>query len=158
MREIPLTQGKFAIVDDSDYEELMRWKWCYRSGYALRSEHVCMRDGKQIQKTILMHRVINKTPEALETDHINGNTLDNRKSNLRNATHAQNLRNQRQRNRNKSGFKGVSFEKRRSLWRAVISFEGKYMHIGYYETARAASDAYKKAAAEYFGEFAYGAY
>ena len=86
MKTIPLTQGKVAIVDDEDYTWLMQWKWHSSYGYAMRRERTW--SGKQ--KGIFMHRVVNKTPLGLETDHINRNKLDNRKENLQSVTHQEN--------------------------------------------------------------------
>lgn len=91
MKKIPLTRGQFAIVDDDDYAPLSEYKWhLLTSGtgpyYAART------DRSNGQKAVMMHRVINNTPDGLVTDHINGNSLDNRKENLRSLTNFENLR------------------------------------------------------------------
>lgn len=87
MREIKLTQGKFALVDDEDYEKVNRHKWYYhKEGYARRNSS--RHDGKQ--KVLFMHNLIIDVPEGLYPDHRNGNGLDNRKENLRISTNAQN--------------------------------------------------------------------
>lgn len=98
MKKIKLTQGKYALVDDDDFEELNKYKWCYIGcGYAVRSV------GKRLhQKTVYMHRVIMNTPKGYETDHINHDRLDNRKCNLKVCTPCENQRNQPK--PNKHGF------------------------------------------------------
>ena len=89
-KSIPLTQGKYAIVDADNYEWLMQWKWSYRDGYAKRSVHIPMAAGLRKQVPITMHGVILPPCNGLVPDHINGNGLDNRRENLRLATQQQN--------------------------------------------------------------------
>ena len=85
MKEIPLTRGKFALVDDEDYEWLSQWKWyCSTTGYAVRG---CK------NRILYMHREIAKTKPGMLTDHINRNKLDNRKENLRFCSHRENMKN-----------------------------------------------------------------
>jgi len=98
MRTIKLTQGKFAIVDDCDFEWLNQWKWHYSAGYVV---------SKMGGKNIYLHRFILQTPPKMDTDHINHNKLDNRRKNLRVATRSQNKQNTLISRANKSGFKGV---------------------------------------------------
>ena len=101
MKKIKLTQGKVALVDDGDFEWLSQWKWTYKNGgYAYRSIGS--------KGHIFLHRAIMKSPKNLEIDHINGNGLDNRRSNLRFATHKQNIRNQQKQKNRTSKYKGVS--------------------------------------------------
>ena len=114
MREILLTKGKVALVDDDIFEKLNQYKWQYHGkGYAIRSvtEH-----GKN--RGILMHREILKTPEGMETDHRNGNKLDNQRCNLRVCTAVQNRRNRAATKSNTSGYKCVYWDKRRKNWQA----------------------------------------
>lgn len=87
-------------------------------------------------------------------DHINGNPSDNRISNLRQATQAQNLQNTRRRRDNKSGFKGVGFHNRKGCWRSEIRINGRRTFLGYFACPTAAHIAYCKAAKEHFGEYA----
>lgn len=102
-KKIKLTQGKHAIVDDEDFERLSQYKWYYHhEGYAVRNSKENMR-----RRLISMHRIINNTPDGKVTDHINGDKLDNRKSNLRSCTHAENARNSKLRSDSSSGMKGV---------------------------------------------------
>ena len=104
MKKIELTRNKFTLVDDEDYEGLTRNKWCCsKSGYA-----TC----KKNNKTVYMHKVIMGNP-TLSVDHINGNKLDNRKSNLRLATHSNNTKNRSKNKTSNSKYKGVGFEKRK---------------------------------------------
>lgn len=148
MKKIQLTQGKVATVDDEDFEWLNQWKWCAtchknnsNNFYAIRAEN---------GTNVLMHRVILKTAQYV--DHINGNTLDNRKENLRPCNPSQNIANSKISKNNKSGYKGVY--KARNKWRANIMIAGKTIHLGTWETAEMAAMAYDKKAKEVFGEFA----
>ncbi len=150
MKTIPLTQGKVAIVDDEDYDYLMQWKWHYDRGYARRKYRI---DGNKT-KGIFLHRVINKTPKSLFTDHINGNKLDNRKENLRNCTNKQNQRNSRKQLNTSSKYKGVCFDRQTNLWKATIRTGKGNKHIGRYANALEAALAYDGMAAILFGEFA----
>ena len=156
MKLIPLTKGLSAIIDDEDYPELMKYQW-YAVGkpgkeYAARfGSH----DGHQSSQHIRMHRVLMNAPNDVEVDHINGNTLDNRKSNLRLASRAENSRN---RTKFKVGgysmFKGVTYHKRDGYWQAGIKVDGKSVHLGCFKNEIESAKAYNDAALRYFGEFA----
>jgi hypothetical protein len=154
-RKIPLTQGRFAIVDPQDYPRLSRYKWrlCRTKGknvlYAERS--VRLPGGRYSR--ILMHRQLIKAPEGYVIDHINGNGLDNRRANLRLATVAQNAWNSRKRNP-RSGYKGVCFASDKCMWRAAIVCHGRRIHLGYFHSKIDAAKAYDSAAKKYYGEFA----
>lgn len=154
-KEIELTQGKYALVDDADYAELSKHKWTLIRGdhhrapdYAVRSVKI---DGKP--KAILMHRQIMGFPNC-GIDHIDGNGLNNCRENLRTATQQQNNFNRRIYKNNQSGYKGVYMNTGKRKWRAVIRFDKKSIHLGYYFTKEDAAIAYDDAAREYFGEFA----
>lgn len=150
MKQIPLTQGEFALVDDSDYEFLMQWKWQYHSaGYARRDYQI---DNKKYK--VYMHRVIIGVENGLVTDHINGNKLDNRKENLRLCSQRQNSMNSHETKNSSSKFKGVSLFKRDSNWSSGITVNGKKKHLGYFLSETDAAAAYNEAAIKYFGEFA----
>jgi len=152
MKQIKLTQGKFAIVDDDDYEWINRWKWYLKnSGYAVRSL-IAIEDGVKRSFTIGMHREINRTPKGLMTDHINGEKLDNRKQNLRNATPGQNQRNKPMLRNNKSGYRGVHTTKPK--WIARIRLNGKDIYLGNFENEVDAAEVYDIAAYHLHGEFA----
>lgn len=154
MALIPLTKGYFTRVDDIDYEGLAREKWHVQidrhSAYAMRSVR---EQGRQ--KHIWMHREILGTPKGQFTDHISGDTLDNRRANLRVATAAQNAQNSRR--RNKYGFKGI---RRRTestsikKFRAQIYKDGRtYTSCGF-KTADEAAKEYDAMATVLFGRFA----
>jgi hypothetical protein len=153
-REIPLTQGKVALVDADEYEWVSQWKWCaqkhFKTFYAMRKEP-CP-DGKY--RTVKMHRLIMRLSrgDGRQVDHRNCNGLDNRKCNLRIATSAENNQNKSLRVNNKSGFKGVLEQKNR--WRAAIMANGHRIFIGSFETPEAAHAAYCRAAEIHHGEFA----
>lgn len=147
---LPLTKGKLAEIDPEDLFTIGMFKWCFFNGYAVRFPH---QNGKEI--TIRMHRVVNQTPDHLFTDHINGDKLDNRRSNLRIATRSQNSWNSKKlRKHNTSGFKGVSWHKRNQMFHAEIRAFGKHYHLGNFKTAEEASSAYKDASIRLHGEFA----
>ncbi len=143
---IPLDVGLFAIADQEDAEYLQQFNWLQNSnGEAYR----CLVD----RRTISMHRDLLGSP-TLEIDHKNGNRLDNRRSNLRLATHSQNLANSRIRPNNKSGFKGVNKGTGNARWAARITVNYKLIQLGLFNSPENAALAYDEAARHYFGEFA----
>lgn len=149
-KSIPLTKGKFALVDDGDYEWLMQRKWQYlKIGYA-----ACSDWGHGNRKMIYMHRLINNTPDGKLTDHINLDKLDNRRKNLRLCSRSENGMNRTSSRVNSSGYKGVYFVRRVSLWVASIKVSGTQHHLGYFHSSEDAARAYDKAAKEYHGTFA----
>lgn len=135
-KQIPLSRGLFATVDDADYDYLMQWEWVASKG-TRGSFYAVRREG---DATILMHRVIAKTPDGIGTDHEDGNTLRNVRSNLRPATQTDNLLNAAKRKNSKSRFKGVSAKRNR--WEA--RFMGK--RYGIFATEEDAARAYDAAA------------
>lgn len=149
-KQIPLTQGKFAIVDAADYDWLNQWKWYCCNGYALRVPYTNGIRGKAIR----MHRLIVGTPDGFDTDHINGDELDNQRCNLRTATHRQNIMNQKPRIGCSSNFKGVCWCKRRKKWQASIKTNGKRKFLGYFYNEADAAHAYNNAAVQLYGEYA----
>lgn len=157
MKKISLThtQGKFATVDDIDYEFLMEWNWYFDGDYAVRHSHKS--EGSIKRRTILMHRVVLSQKlghsDFEETDHKNQNKIDNQRSNLRPASSMQNKRNTKVR-QGSSKFKGVNWHKSHKKWQVQIRFEGKLKHLGHFTDEIKAAKAYNKAASEYFGEFA----
>lgn len=154
MKEISLTQGKFAIVDDVDYEELKAFKWfVVKSGgtfYASRKE-LC----KTGRRNLFMHRQILRleNPEVI-TDHINGDGLDNRKTNIRACSNMENMRNRKVGKNNTSGVKGVYWAKKDNRWRARIKLNGRFISLGHFSDKKEAAKAYDDAAKQYYGEFA----
>lgn len=151
MKGIKLTKGKFTIVDSSDFKYLNTVKWFYLNpGYAARTIRL---KGNKFKKQ-LMHRLIMNAPNGLEVDHKNGNKLDNRRSNLRLCTKAENHRNRGLQKSNTSGYKGVCWSKRNKKWIARIAFNGKRYDLGYFSDIRKAAQAYNNAAKKYHKEFA----
>lgn len=104
--------------------------------------------------TIRLHRLIISAPDNMLVDHINGNTVDNRKSNLRLCSHIENLRNSKVQSNNKTGYKGVYWHTRNKKWIAHITIKRKSIHLGVFSTKEDAARAYNEAAIKYFGEFA----
>lgn len=152
MKLIPLTQSKFAIVDDCDYEILSKYKWHASQGkYAV----TWSREGNGNRYQIKMHRLILElTDNAFQVDHIDGNGLNNLRSNLRICNGSENLRNRGKQKNNKSGFKGVNFHRQTKKWRSEICIKGKSYHLGLFITPELAHEAYKKSSIELHGEFA----
>jgi hypothetical protein len=148
---IPLTQGKQAIVDDEDFEELSKHKWYYVSGIGYAGRNSKDKDNR---RTILMHREILHTPQGMCTDHANGDKLDNRKINLRICNSSQNKSNQGLQHHNKSGYKGVCWMVRSKRWEASIYHNGKRIYLGQYRNIVDAARSYDNAALKAWGEFA----
>lgn len=153
---IPLTRGKYAIVDVEDYERLSRYKWYACEGgrgfYAVRSGTPV----KGKRRSVKMHREVLRMPDGLIIDHINHNGLDNRKSNLRAASPAQNSWNKRkQRGRYSSIYKGVHRDREKKKWVASIAKNNKAIKIGLFDDERDAARAYDAMAKKLFGEYAY---
>lgn len=152
-KSISLTRGKQAIVDDEDFEWISKHKWLATGTgtkfYAARHTW----DGIRVSR-IYMHREILNLPKGIEVDHINGNGLDNRRSNLRQATRAENQRNRMKSSHSVSIYKGVSFDKRRNRWRARIKVDQKEKWIGFFMKEIDAAYAYDRVARQYFGNYA----
>jgi hypothetical protein len=149
---VTLTQGYEAIIDAADVPLVEGWNWCVLG----KKQHLyAMRNiiNKQTGKhgVVLMHRVIMGDPDGLYIDHIDCDGINNQRSNLRLATHAENLRNQRIGKNNTSGFKGVT--KARSKWRAEIKANGIRYNLGHFDMPEAAYAAYVAASAVLHGEF-----
>jgi hypothetical protein len=151
VKEILLTQGKVAVVDDADYDRLACWKWRYRDGYAVRS---APRVPGVSRKTIYMHREIMGTPCGMETDHANGNKLYNLRSNLRVCTSSENKMNREKHRDGASGYKGATFDKSRNKWQSKITVNKHIVYLGRYDTPEEAAQAYDAAAMRLHGEFA----
>lgn len=149
---IKLRNGMYAIVDKDDYEELSKYRWFVNSsGYPAR---VVRKGSKKSAQT--MHRfIMHEHKDAPVIDHINGNVLDNRKSNLRPASIKENSRNKRKSVNKASEYKGVVYDG--SLprnWKARITVDGELIYLGSFETEEDAAYAYNIAATNHFGEFA----
>ena len=153
MKLIILTQGYSTVVDDEDYEELSKYKWTYNHNYAVRG--IKNNSTKSKRTLISMHRTILQPSNDLDVDHINGNGLDNRRSNLRVCTHLENMGNTKLiANNNTSGYKGVVWDKTRNKWRAQIKIRYTNKFLGRFIYKTEAALAYNEAATKYFGEYA----
>lgn len=152
MKTIPLTQGRVAIVDDADYDTLNRFKWYWINkgahGYAVRGDY----SGGGAPRRIWMHRELCQSRQIV--DHISGNSLDNRRENLRGCSQRDNTRNRLKHIKKTSRFKGVHWEPRKRLWRACIRVCGKLFSLGRYKIEEHAAISYNAAASAYFGDFA----
>lgn len=169
MREIVLSQGKIAIVDDEDYDWLSQWSWYYRR------DNTGRKDGKKYDRAVrsvrigsskmnhsyelYMHREIMKAGPDQKVDHVNGDGLDMRRSNLRFYEKGQNRQNSDKNshyrgNPTSSPFKGVTWHKATGKWAAACMNNGKRKHLGLFHLEEEAAHAYDAAAREMHGEFA----
>ncbi|MHC4259417.1 MAG: AP2/ERF family transcription factor [Planctomycetota bacterium] len=151
-----MAQPKYAKVDPADYKRLRKYEWfasakagnCF---YARR--HTT--NGKTKQKLLYLHQEIIEVPDGMVTDHMNHDSMDNRKANLRPATRSQNTCHRRKRSDAKtSKYKGVSWKKSSRKWQAHIGFQKRDIHLGYFRDEIDAAKAYDEAARKYHGEFA----
>jgi hypothetical protein len=151
MKEIILTQGKRAFVDDEDFERLSQWKWC-----AVKERDTYYAIHRKDGYNIGMHRAILgfSRGDGKVIDHINGNGLDNRRENLRECLNRQNLYNRPKNKKSKSKFKGVTWHKATKKWRADIMANYKPISLGLYNSPQEAALAYNYAAVHYHGVFA----
>jgi hypothetical protein len=154
-RYIPLTRGLNAIVDLSDFDWLNERNWCAFIPEPKRDKNVVYAVARIDGKFVYMHRLIAQCSAGEEADHINHNTLDNRRANLRKCTSANNKWNLRKGKQNSSGFKGVSWDKSRNQWSAKISLGDRTVNIGRFPTANEAARAYDEKAVQLFGKFAH---
>lgn len=152
MKTIPLTQGKFALIDDADFDLVSKFKWCAQN----RPSGICYAVTRfpGSRKLIYLHRFVMGEPSGMMVDHINHNGLDNQKENLRSCTCSQNQMNRTGAQMNStSGARGVSLKKISSQWQAQIRLNGRLKYLGLFSSIGAASAAYVAANAKYFGDF-----
>lgn len=163
MKIITLTKGKSTIIDDQDFEWLSEYKWRLNTtGYAGRTQYLGGGRKNIKQRYLAMHRAILERYgidiQDKQIDHKNQNKLDNRKENLRVATPSQNCINRFVKEKNTSGYKGVtrhlSPRQINPTWIAQTKVKGKYVYFGTYKTREEAASAYNKGMQEHFGDFA----
>lgn len=153
MKIIELTQGKFCVVDNDDYDELMKNSWCIgNDGYACRG--IRLENGKS--RLVRLHRQILglKLKDGKQVDHINKNKLDNQKENLRICTSSQNQHNRPINQNNTSGYKGVTWHKGSGKWHAQIMINKKNKYLGSFDSPETAYEVYCESAKLLHKEFA----
>ena len=151
MKEISLTQDKVALVDDWEYENLNKYKWCVRK---CQNTSYATRRSARKNKTIYMHHLILPLASNLEVDHIDKDGLNNQRHNLRLCTRQQNMMNKKPSSSYYSKFKGVTWYKRQCKWVTRITINRRRVCLGYFDSEKEAAFAYNVAATEHFGGFA----
>ena len=149
MKSILLSTGKRTVVDNEDFLKFSKFSWTAANGYPARYIYI---DGKKT--CVYLHREIVRCVKEKVVDHINGNKLDNRKSNLRVCSQSENLMNKGLIRTNTVGYKGVYWHKKGKKWMSAIGHLGKQVYIGLFPSKTTAARAYNKKAIELFGEFA----
>jgi len=155
MKRIPLTQGKFALVDDALFDELNKFKWCAdkrrNTFYAIRRKR-----GVGGQVSCYMHReifLLLGEPIPKQVDHWDTNGLNNQRENLRSATESQNKQNCHARSSNTSGYKGVYWHTKSEKWCAQAKLNGQNIYLGIWDTPEKAARAYDRFAYKHYGDF-----
>ena len=158
MKQISLSRGLVALVDDEDYDHLNQYSWSALPAPAgpqygwYAKTNIRTTSGKFT--TALMHRMLLSADPSVHVDHENGNGLDNQKHNLRTCTRSNNMANRTKRKASASVHKGVTWNARKGKWIARISHQGKRHHLGEFANEHKAAQAYNQKARELFGEFA----
>ena len=153
--KVKLTQGQTALIDDEDYSLISPYRWHAHYEPKIDNYYAQSKGKDEYGVHLRMHRVIMKCPKDMEVDHINHNTLDNRKVNLRIVTRSQNQMNRGKQSNNTSGVVGVVWDKTRKKWAARIKKEGIHYNLGRYKEKEDAVRARKEAEISFFGEFRY---
>lgn len=148
---VPLTRGLFSVIDASDADRVGNVNWranaTKNTSYAVRE--VSLPNGGRA--SVFLHRLITNAESGMVVDHIDGNGLNNKSSNLRVVTHRENIHNTAPPRNNTSGVKGVSFDKQRNKWFAKIMIRGKQIALGRYDKKEDAIAAYNTAFEKYNG-------
>ncbi len=147
---LPLTQGKVAVIDFSDFEKVGRVKWYALTSPKSKTIYAARHSPDNHSKVLLLHREI----LGGLVDHKDGDGLNCLRENLRPASPQQNAANVGLRKDNRSGFKGVSLNSRLEKWQAAISISGKRIYLGVFESPVLAAKAYDCAASKHHKEFA----
>lgn len=149
VKQIPLTQGKFALIDDPDFQSVSEHKWfAVTDGW---NWYAARKVKKQQQR---LHNFLMEPPPGVRIDHRDGNGLNCQRRNMRISTHAQNQQNRRSKNPHTSRFKGVSWRKSHKRWVAQIRVDRQVVYLGLFEREEDAARKYDAAAEKHFGEFA----
>jgi hypothetical protein len=144
-------KGLKVLIDEEDYDLIKGYTWCKCGGGYV---HAYIPGSGHVGKNIRMHRLIMHVAKGRQVDHINGNRLDNRKTNLRVCNTSENLRNRGPKKTNPYRLKGVTYDKRRGTYFARICVGYKTKWLGSFDTPEKAYQAYVRAAPLYHGEFA----
>jgi len=157
VRRIQLPHGLFALIDSEDYQRISKHRWCCLKkgdGTPRAVKRTAYIKEGQKQEGVYLHREIMNPPPDMCIDHIDGDALNNRKSNLRVCSHSENAANINNGPKSKSGYYGVYWHKGKQQWRASIMHNYKNIHIGYFVDAEQAAAERDIMACELFGEFA----
>lgn len=152
-KEIQLANGKVCLVDDGDYKMLSMYGWYAKENSNTTYVYTQLHKNKT-RRTVHIHQMLLLPPDGYVVDHINGNGLDNRRSNLRLCTQSQNRMNSKKSNRNNAGIKGVGWSKDNNKWYAYITFEKVMRNLGHYINKDEAINARKQAEEKYYKEYA----
>lgn len=156
MKKIPLTQGKFALVDDEDFERINNFKWYANKSYTTNTwyaERTPIVNGKKIN--LRMHReILGITKKQIYVDHIDHDGLNNQKLNLRKCTASQNQANGSSARTSTSKYLGVSWDKSRGKWRASITKNWSFVRSARFDSEKDAAIAYNRWALEVHGQYA----
>lgn len=147
MKEIPLTNGGVVLVDDEDHERLARFRWTTNKAYP------CLTGGRG-RGVVYLHRMVMHAPPGQDVDHVNGDTYDARRANLRFCNDSQNQANRRK-VVGRVPIKGVCIHGDTGKYQAQVKKDGKNYHLGLYDDPVTAGRAYIKKARELHGEFAW---
>lgn len=150
MRKIRISNGLYAKVDDDLYPYLSQFNWTAKQVGRTDKYYAVRREG---DRQVFMHREVMNAPEGIDVDHKNNNGLHNTRKNLRLATPSENLRNRGKPSNNSTGYKGVSRQRGRRKFRALIHVNGKKIHLGWFEDPREAALVYDRAVRKYHGKF-----